>query len=61
VQAEYSAFCYGMDNFVFDEVVPQELILGNGIELELAAAPELSSSLFGGLGCLLLLQRRRRY
>jgi len=61
VQADFSAFCYGMDNFVFDEVVPQELILGNGIELELAAAPELSSSLFGGLGCLLLLQRRRRY
>jgi len=62
VPAEWSAFCYGMDNFVFDEVVPQDLIIGNSLDLTIAAtpAPELGSALFGGLGCLLLLQRRRR-
>ena len=58
VQGEWSAFCFGMDNFVFDEVIPQELIIGNSVELK--PIPELSSSLFGGLGLLLLLQRKRR-
>lgn len=59
---EWSAFCYGMDNFVFDEVIPEDLIVGNSLDLTIAAtpAPELGSALFGGLGCLLLLQRRRR-
>jgi hypothetical protein len=58
VQGEWSAFSFGMNNFVFDEVVPQELIIGNSVELKLI--PELSSSLLGGLGLLLLLQRKRR-
>lgn len=56
-QAEWSAFCFGMDNFVFDEVVPQELIQGNSVALK--PVPELSSSLLGGLGLLFLLNRRR--
>lgn len=59
VQGEWSAFCFGMDNFVFDEVVPQELILGNGVELEVVAVPESGSILFAGLGALMLLRRRR--
>ena len=56
-QAEWSAFCFGMDNFVFDEVVPQELIQGNSVTLK--PIPEISSSLLGGLGLLFLLNRRR--
>ncbi|MDB4457043.1 Ig-like domain-containing protein, partial [Akkermansiaceae bacterium] len=28
-----SAYCFGMDNFVFDDVVPQELLTGNTVEL----------------------------
>lgn len=57
-QAEWSAFCFGMDNFVFDEVVPQDLIIGNSTALK--PIPEVSSALFGGLGLLLLLNRKRR-
>lgn len=57
-QDEWSAFCFGMDNFVFDEVVPQEIIQGNSKEL-VVALPEPSSLLLGSIGLILLLGRRR--
>lgn len=54
-----SAFCFGMDNFVFDEVVPEELIQGNSTTL--TNIPEMSVGLMGSLSILLLLQRRKFY
>ena len=54
-----SAFCFGMDNFVFDEVVPQNLIQGNSMAL--TPVPEVSVSLLGALSILLLIQRRKFY
>ena len=54
-----SAFCFGMDNFVFDEVVPEALIQGNSTTL--TTVPEMSVGLMGSLSILLLLQRRKFY
>lgn len=54
-----SAFCFGMDNFVFDEAVPQTLIQGNSMDL--TPVPEVSASLLGALSILLLIQRRKFY
>lgn len=56
-----SAFCFGMDNFVFDEVVPQSLIQGNSVPLE-TVVPEVNSSLLGCVGgvLILLLNGRRK-
>mgnify|MGYP000754815930 CR=1 FL=1 len=47
VGGNHSAFCFGMDNFVFDDVVPQELLTGNTVELVVVdstppAAPTLN-------------------
>ena len=52
-----SAFCFGMDNFVFDEAVPDFLVQGNGSALPVV--PELSSSLLASLSFLILLRRKR--
>ena len=54
-----SGFCFGMDNFVFDEAVPQNLVQGNATPL--TAIPEASVALLSGLSILLLLQRRKFY
>jgi len=52
-----SAFCFGMDNFVFDEVVPDFLVQGNGSELPVV--PEANTLIFLTLGSLLLFRRKR--
>ena len=55
-----SAFCFGMDNFVFDEVVPEEFIAGNSVQLEVTQLPEASAILFAAIPMLLLLTKKRR-
>jgi len=55
-----SAFCFGMDNFVFDEVVPEELIAGNSVQLEVTQLPEASAILFAAIPMILLLTKKRR-
>lgn len=57
-----SGFCFGMDNFVFDEVVPENLIQGNSEPLE-TAVPEVTVAVSGTIGSvlLLLLHGRRRF
>ena len=52
-----SAYCFGMDNFVFDEVVPETLIQGNAETL--SAVPEISASLLCSLSLIFLLRRKR--
>lgn len=52
-----SGFCFGMDNFVFDEAVPNSLIQGNGAALPVV--PEANTLLFLTLGLLPLLRRKR--
>lgn len=58
-QADWSAFCFGMDNFVFDEVVPEDLIQGNAQEL-VVATPEPSTTLLGALASLFFAFKRKR-
>ena len=54
------AFCYGMDNFVFDEPIPTELLSGNGTGLiPTAPVPEPTAAVLGSLGLALLLRRKR--
>ena len=52
-----SAFCFGMDNFVFDEVVPDFLVQGNGSALPVV--PEASTLILLTFGSLLLFRRKR--
>ena len=52
-----SAYCFGMDNFVFDEVVPETLIQGNSETL--SVVPESSALIFLALSSLFLLRRKR--
>ena len=52
-----SGFCFGMDNFVFDEAVPNSLVQGNGTTLPVV--PEANSLLFLTLALLPLLRRKR--
>lgn len=54
------AFCYGMDNFVFDEPIPAALLSGNGSGLiPTAPVPEPTAAVLGSLGLALLLRRKR--
>ncbi len=57
------AFCYGMDNFVFDEPIPQGILAGNWdpnlLTETTPVIPEASSGIIGLLGTILLLRRRR--
>ncbi len=55
-----SAFCFGMDNFVFHEVVPEEIIVGNSVQLEVTQLPEASAILFAAIPMILLLTKKRR-
>jgi len=52
-----SAFCFGMDNFVFDEVVPDFLVQGNGSALPVV--PEANTLILLVFGSLLLFRRKR--
>lgn len=52
-----SAFCFGMDNFVFDEVVPDFLVQGNGSALPVV--PEANTLILLTFGSLLLFRRKR--
>jgi len=52
-----SGFCFGMDNFVFDEAVPNSLVQGNGTTLPVV--PEANSLLFLTLALLPLFRRKR--
>ena len=52
-----SGFCFGMDNFVFDEAVPNSLIQGNGEALPVV--PEANSLLFLTVALLPLFRRKR--
>ncbi len=52
-----SGFCFGMDNFVFDEAVPNSLVQGNGTTLPVV--PEANSLLFLIVALLPLLRRKR--
>ena len=56
------AFCYGMDNFVFDEAIPQSIFSGNTAELEKSPEiPEPSSyALIAGFLALTYIALRRR-
>lgn len=61
------AFCYGMDNFVFNQVIPQELLAGNFDQNTITdtgnftppTIPEPSTGLLGIFALLFLLRRRR--
>lgn len=54
------AFCYGMDNFVFDEPIPAALLSGNGSGLiPTAPVPEPTAAVLGSLGLALLFRRKR--
>ncbi len=55
-----SAFCFGMDNFVFDEVVPEDIIIGNSVQLKVTQLPEASAILFTAIPILLLLGTKKR-
>ena len=52
-----SGFCFGMDNFVFDEAVPNSLVQGNGTTLPVV--PEANSLLFLIVALLPLFRRKR--
>lgn len=52
-----SGFCFGMDNFVFDEAVPNSLVQGNGATLPVV--PEANSLLFLIVALLPLFRRKR--
>ena len=52
-----SGFCFGMDNFVFDEAVPNSLVQGNGTTLPVV--PEANSLLFLTVALLPLFRRKR--
>ncbi len=56
------AFCYGMDNFVFDQAIPQDILSGNTAQLEISPnIPEPGTySLIAGLFALSLIAIRRR-
>lgn len=54
---DHSGFCFGMDNFVFDEVVPQDLIQGNSSPL--VVVPEVSSVSLLALCSLFFLRKKR--